>query len=532
MKKFILTYDSFKEKSVEIEKYLQRLKLKEHEIMSGLLLLEEVFMRLRNGDENFYCNVETRKLFGNVRLLVSAEGEPFNPLEALDSWNEHEEDYYRTLILASRKRQLAYTRRRSENVVTINLGTEENQFRQTLSAMILGIIAGAVLKEFAPDYVVSFVDKNIITSIRTMFLNALNMMVAPVVFFSIIAGITSMADASDISRIGGKLILIYMFTTVIAAVFGMSLSSAVFSSGIPVIGQPAETGSAVNISVVDMIVGIIPKDLITPIMKRDMLQIIFAAVLFGTTINVMREKALPLLKSTDIINTLNLRVITAIAKFIPLVGFVSMTSLMLKLGTESLYLLGKVVFVQITGGIIMIGVYTLLVMFFGRLSPLPFLRKLSRFMLTPASMGSSTATMPFTMKFCSEKIGVSPGLASFSIPLGATINMDGSCIYFPIFTVMAAKMYGVNTDMDFFISLFIAIIAFSIGAPGVPGGAFICLTTIIQSLGMPAEAAAFALGVESLVSLFRMTINVIGDIAVTTAIASRENLIDAKIYAG
>ena len=95
---------------------------------------------------------------------------------------------------------------------------------------------------------------------------------------------------------------------------------------------------------------------------------------------------------------------------------------------------------------------------------------------------------------------------------------------------MAAKMYGVNTDMDFFISLFIAIIAFSIGAPGVPGGVFICLTTIIQSLGMPAEAAAFALGVESLVSLFRMTINVIGDIAVTTALASREKLIDRKIY--
>ena len=170
-------------------------------------------MRLRNGNENFSCNVQARKVFGNVRLLVSAEGEAFNPLEAIDSWNEndHEEDYYRTLILASKKRQLAYTRRNSENVVTINLRTEDNQFKLTLAAMILGIIAGFVLKEFAPDSVVSFIDKNIITSIRTMFLNALNMMIAPVVFFSIIAGITSMADASDISRIGGKLILIYMF---------------------------------------------------------------------------------------------------------------------------------------------------------------------------------------------------------------------------------------------------------------------------------------------------------------------------------
>ncbi len=498
--------------------------------MNGLLILEEVFMLFRNGDENFSCDIEARKVFGNVRLLITAEGEPFNPFEAADSFTEGEEDYYRTLILASHKKQIAYTRKNSQNVVSVNLHTEENQFKRTLTAMILGIIAGFILREFAPDYVISFIDKNIITSIRSMFLNALNMMIAPVVFFSIIAGITSMADASDISRIGGKLILTYIFTTVIAAIMGMSLSSAVFSTGLPVVGHVAEAGEAVSVSIVDMIVGIIPKDLITPIVKCEMLQIIFMAFVFGLTINVMREKASPLLKGADIINTLNLRIITAIAKFIPLVGFLSMASLMLKLGVDSLYLLVKVVFTQVTGGVIMIGVYTLLVIFFGKLKPLPFLRKLSGFALTPASMGSSTATMPFTMKFCSDKIGVSPGLASFSIPLGATVNMDGSCIYFPIFTVMAAKMYGIELTPDFFLSLFIAIIAFSIGAPGVPGGVFICLTSIVQSFGMPAEAAAFALGVEPLVSLFRMTINVIGDIAVTTAIASRENLLDTKIY--
>lgn len=121
MRKFTLTYGNFREKSAEIEKYLRRLKLKENEIMGGLLILEEVFMRLRNGSEKFSCNVQARKVFGNVRLLVSAEGEPFDPFEQLDSWNENEneEEYYRTLILASRKRQLAYTRKNSENVVKL-----------------------------------------------------------------------------------------------------------------------------------------------------------------------------------------------------------------------------------------------------------------------------------------------------------------------------------------------------------------------------------------------------------------------------
>ena len=190
----------------------------------------------------------------------------------------------------------------------------------------------------------------------------------------------------------------------------------------------------------------------------------------------------------------------------------------------------KVIIGQSIGAVLMAIVYSTVLVILGKISPMPFLRKIIGFLPIPASMGSSTATMPFTMNFCTEKMGVAQNLSSFSIPLGATINMDGTCFYFSIFTIMIAKMYGLEINSSFLISLFIAILALSIGAPGVPGGVFVCLTSIIVSFGIPVEAAAFALGIEPLVSIFRMTVNIVGDIAVTTALAKNEKLLDEKIY--
>ena len=347
----------------------------------------------------------------------------------------------------------------------------------------------------------------------------------------IVCGLLLKSFASDISRIGGKLLLMYLCTTLIATVFSMTLSIILFHSGIPQVGTvTAAAGEGVSISLVDMIVGIIPKDLITPIVKRDMLQIIFMAFVFGTTINILGEKVSVLSRIADVMNTLNLRIIAMIARFIPIVAFLSMMSLIFSLGITSIYLLERVILGQLIGAVLMITVYSIMILVVGKISPAPFLRKIVSFLPVPASMGSSTATMPFTMKFCTDKMGAASSLSSFSIPLGATVNMDGGCFYFAIFTILAAKMYGAAITPNFLLSLFIAIIALSIGAPGVPGGAFVCLTLIMLSFGMPSEAAALALGSESLVSIFRMTINIIGDIAATTALASNEKLLDGKVY--
>ena len=334
---FTLKYENFKEVRSGIEAYLQELKLPQNEIMNGILMLEEIFLRFNRVQKDFQAEIKIKKRFGNVILLLQSEGMPYNPLEELDEWDKDDENYYNKIILKAHKLQLAYSRKNLTNIVSISVHTSKNmQIKYTLCAMVLGILTGIIFKEFMSAEAINFFEKNIIISIRTMFLNALNMMIAPVVFFSIIAGLTSMVNASDIGRIGGKLILTYMFTTLLATVFGITLSLILFRGGLPQMGvvDAAAAGAAVRISVIDMIVGIIPENLISPIVKRDMLQIIFLAFLFGMTINILGEKARRLSDISEVLNTFNLKIISMLAKFVPLIAFLSMASLIFKLGVE------------------------------------------------------------------------------------------------------------------------------------------------------------------------------------------------------
>jgi len=528
---FELNRENCKETANAIEDALKKLGASDQEAETGRQLLEHIYSLQLSKRPEVCDKVKLRKRFGDVSLRIETRGEEYNPLHLLGEWNEDDQDYYRTVFLKSKKEQLSYTHKNGINIVSIRVHEAGNkQIRYTLFAMVMGILAGAVLKEMITPETIEMLNKTVISSIRTMFLNSLNMMIAPVVFFSIISGLTSISNASDIGRIGGKLVGTYMCTTVIATILSITIGLFMFHGGVPQMGTISGSGGGVSISLLDMIVKVVPENLIQPIVNRDMLQIIFVSVLFGITINMLGEKAQLLKDFTETANTFCLRVITLLAQFIPLIAFLSMMALMFTVGADSLLLLGKVLVGQFIGSLAMIGVYSVVMVLMGKISPVPFLKKIGSFVPVAISMGSSSAAMPFTMNFCTEKMGVSPRLSSFSIPLGATVNMDGGCFYFSIQAILLAKMYGVEMTPAFIWALFVTVVALSIGAPGVPGGSFVCLTSIIVSFGVPVEAAAIVLGIDPLTSMFRTTINTIGDIAVTTALSKNEGMMDEAVY--
>ena len=528
---FELTHDNFKETAAAIEGALQKLGASKQEAETGRQLLEHIFSLQLSKRPEVCDKVKLRKRFGDVSLRIETRGEEYNPLHILGEWNEDDQDYYRTVFLKSKKEQLSYAHKNGLNIVTIKVHEAGNkQIRYTLFAMVMGILAGAVLKEMASPEIINMINKNLVTSIRTMFLNSLNMMIAPVVFFSIISGLTSISNASDIGRIGGKLVGTYMCTTVIATILSITIGLFMFHGGVPQMGTVTGSAQGVSVSLLDMIVKVVPENLIQPIVNRDMLQVIFVSILFGVTINMLGEKVQILKDLTETANTFCLRVITLLAQFIPLIAFLSMMALMFTVGVDSLLLLGKVLVGQFIGSLGMVCVYSVVMVLMGRISPVPFLKKIGGFVPIAISMGSSSAAMPFTMNFCTEKMGVSPRLSSFSIPLGATVNMDGGCFYFSIQAILLAKMYGIEMTPAFIWALFVTVVALSIGAPGVPGGSFVCLTSIIVSFGVPVEAASIVLGIDPLTSMFRTSINTIGDIAVTTALSKNEGMMDEAVY--
>lgn len=528
---FELAGESYRETIASIGEALKKLGVSEKEAETARQLTEHIFSLQLALRPEVRVKVNLRKRFGDISLRMETIGNAYNPLQVLTEWDENDPDYERTIVLKSKKEMLSYSHSNGKNIVTIKVHEAGNkQIRYTLFAMVMGILVGAIIKEVAPQDLITMLNKNIIDSIRTMFLNSLNMMIAPVVFFSIIAGLTSISSASDIGRIGGKLVGTYMCTTVIATTFSIIIGLCMFHSGVPQVGTVSGSGEGVSVSLLDMIVNVVPKDLVEPIVNRDMLQIIFVSVLFGITINMLGDKAQLLKNITETMNTFCLRVITLLAQFIPLIAFLSMMALMFTVGTDSLLLLGRVLVGQFIGSLAMIGVYATVIVLMGKISPRPFLKKIGSFVPIAISMGSSSAAMPFTMKFCTEKMGVSPRLSSFSIPLGATVNMDGGCFYFSIQAILLAKMYGLEMTPAFIGALFVTVVALSIGAPGVPGGSFVCLTSIIVSFGLPTEASAIVLGIDPLTSMFRTTINTIGDIAATTALSKHENMMDEAVY--
>lgn len=479
-------------------------------------------------------NVSIHSRLGELSLRLEAEGEEYNPLVEVTDFDENDEDYYRTLILKANRSKMGYVRKNNRNIITIKFHDASNkQIYYTLIGMALGVICGLIMKEtLSPELINSF-DTGIIKSFRTMFLNALNMMIAPVIFFSVISGITSITNAADVGRIGGKLIGFYTLTTLAASALSLIIGCFMFIGDVPQIGtieNAAAEGQSQSISILAMLVGLVPKNLVDPIVNGEMLQIIFIAVIFGICINKLGDKVKILHDIIDAMNNFCLRMIMMIVSFIPFIAFLAMASLIFNIGLDSVFVLSKLVLGQIVGSFIMVGFYLLMILLIGRITPMPFIKKIPSFIPIPMSTSSSNATMPLTMKFCTEQMGIAPKLSSFSIPVGATVNMDGGCLYLSIASIMLSRMYGVELNYDILFTIFVTVVALSIGAPGVPGGAFVCLASIFTALGLPAEAMAVILGIDPICSMLRTTINVVGDIAATTTLASNEHLIDKNVY--
>ena len=533
MEEFLLSNETFSEVTEKVHGELVKTKATKKEVMMADLLLEETFMRITENGGVPQIKVLIRKRLGSLSLQLEYGGEEYNPLVELNEYSEDDEDYYRTVILKSYRAKMSFSHYAAKNIVTIHFHDASNkQIYYTLFGMFAGIVFGLILESIDAPEVTNFFDETLAKSFRTMFLNALNMMIAPVIFFSVISGVTSITNAAEVGRIGGKLMAIYMVTTLFASALSVGIGYLLFSGEVPQIGtvENADAVQSQSISVLSMIVGLIPKDLINPIVNGEMLQIIFVAIFFGICINGLGSKVKILNDFIEAMNSFCLNSIRLIVKVIPVIAFFAMMSLIINVGMDSVLLLGKMIFGQLGGSFLMVGVYALILVLLGKISPMPFLKKIGSFIPIPLSTSSSNATMPFTMKFCTDKMGIAPKLSSFSIPIGATVNMDGGCLYLSIASIMLARMYGIELTPDVLFTVFVTVVALSVGAPGVPGGAFVCLASIVMALGLPADATAVILGIDPICSMMRAALNATGDIAASTALACNENLIEKNVY--
>ena len=398
---------------------------------------------------------------------------------------------------------------------------------QILVALILSVCAGLVI---GPEGL-PFVNKWI-APIGTIFINFIKMMIVPVVTCSLIVGVTSLGgDSKKLGRISAKTICLYLITTAVAIVLGFAVAGIIQPGvGLDIAGKVAPKVKEAP-TFMQVLVDMVPTNPVDAMAKGRILPVIIFALLVGIGITQLDEKRSRFLMDLyDAGAEVCYKIIAMVMKFAPLGVFALLLPVVCKNGPKVLFpLLSVILAVAIGCTLQCILVYSTLASTMGGVNPVKFFRGMSEAMMLAFTTCSSAAALPVNMKNCQEKLGLSREVTSFVLPLGCTINMDGTALYMGVCSLFVANAFGVNlTSSDMIMIVFTGTLA-SIGTAGVPGAGLIMLAMVLQAVQLPMEGLALVAGIDRVLDMFRTCVPITGDGAVSCAVAKTERKQDAQL---
>ena len=401
-----------------------------------------------------------------------------------------------------------------------------------LLSMFLGIFFGSLINNLFLDYSLVVFSIEIFSALGTIFISSLKLMVVPLVFFSLVTGVAQITDSSKLGSISIKAIFLYLATTSIAISLALFFSNFInIGSGAGLISE-AKFVTPTPPSLKEVFVNIFPTNPIAAMANGEMLQIIVFSLLVGLGVKSLSSSE-NLINFFVSGNNLMLKIVELIIWFAPIGIFCLLTDIFSQIGFSIIYDLAGYFFLLIAVLIFHgIFVYSFFLYFFTGLNPIVFYSKLKEVILFAFRTSSSSATMPLTLKTAKDKLGVDQSVASFTIPLGATINMDGTAIMQGVATVFIAQVYGIDLTMTDFLMVILTATLASIGTAGVPGVGLIMLAMVLQQVGLPVEGIALIIGVDRLLDMVRTSVNVCGDSMIACLISSSENNLSQEIFYG
>ena len=407
-----------------------------------------------------------------------------------------------------------------------------------LLAMIFGIVIGLAtqfLELSENSFLFTYFFNGLIEAGGQIFVVSLKMVVVPLVFISLTNGAASLGASGSVGRLGGKTIGFYLLTTALAV--SMALLVALIVN--PGIGSsdkdnvPVQTYTPTEApSVLETLINIFPSNPVAAMAEGKMLQVIVFALFFGIAISKSGEAGKKISDVFENANVILMKLIMMIVSLAPYGVFCLMVKLGLSVGLSEITKLAAYFF-TVVGVLIIHGliVYPLLLMIISRVNPLVFLRKMREPIMVAFSTSSSGATMLVTMRTVETKLGVNKRVSSFAVPLGATINMDGTAIMQGVATVFISQFYGISLTPDQYLMVILTATLASIGTAAVPGVGLVMLTMVLAQVGLPVEGIGLIIGVDRLLDMLRTAVNVTGDGTVSTLVASTEGDLDRQIFA-
>lgn len=419
-------------------------------------------------------------------------------------------------------------------------GTRKEKKKMGLTTMIFigllgGLFTGVVLNLWIPHSYIRddiFVD-GIFYVVGNGFIRLMKMLVVPLVFCSLVCGSSAIGDTKSLGKVGGKTIAFYLLTTALAVSVAITVATVVR----PGVGldmssiETSEVAVAENVSVADTILNIIPENPVGALADGTMLQIILFALLIGVLLAKMGERVELIANLFNQCNELMMEMTNLVMSLAPVGVFCMIAKTFANLGFDAFFPLLKYMGSVLLGLLLQcFGVYMILLIIFTRLNPVRFIKKFFPVMAFAFSTSTSNATIPMNIDTLEEKIGVSRKISSFTIPLGATINMDGTSIMQGVAVVFAAQAYGMQLDAQGYLTVIATATLASIGTAGIPSVGLVTLSMVFTAVGIPVEAIMLIMGVDRILDMVRTAVNITGDAVCTTIVAHQNGDLDREVF--
>ena len=402
-----------------------------------------------------------------------------------------------------------------------------------LISMILGLIVGLILNFYVTNTFIKEVVliNNVFYLGGNLFIKLMKMLVVPLVFCSIIVGVTSISDIRKIGTIGGRAILIYLLTTALAVSIALLISGIIEPGvGMHMTGLADSSNVTTNVTITSTILSMIPDNPLNSLANGDMLPVIIFGVVVGFILAKLKEETTTINKLFTEGNTVMMEMTNIVMKFAPIGVFCLIAKTFATLGMDGLMPLSKyVACILLALAVQAFIVYPTLLVIFTRLNPIKFFKRFFSVMLFAFSSSSSNATIPLTLEKLSE-MGVSKDVSSFTIPLGATINMDGTAIMQGVVVMFAAQAYGIDLGLSALITVVFTAVMASIGTAGVPSVGLVTLNMVFASVGLPTDAIGIIMGIDHILDMIRSAVNVTGDAICTIIVSFKNKSVDLDMF--
>ena len=520
-----------------IEETLKELRVKKRDLLEALLISEETLLLLsEHAPEEAGIKVTVTRRMGVPRIRLAVPGAPVTLDEhlgtvSIDQLGEETENAIRSVMLRSYADSIKYRHSRSENILTIVTGIPERILTaRTVASITLSLVTAILLRQMLPAAAVRWMSVNLLSPVESLFISALMCITAPAVFVSIACSMFRFEGFSELGRSGKTVVATYLLTSVAAVVIGVVIFELFRPGEVGILALQAGGGTVEGFSLLAILETLIPPNIVEPFISVNSLQLMVVAMTIGTALTMSGKRVRHLKVLLEELDVLCGKVSSLVMHMVPVVVYCATVNALLNSHAEVLLATVELIPVLMTGVAALLALYGLILVFAARLNPLPFLNKYVPVMKSVLLKGSSVAAIPINMRISRRKLGVPGSICAFSIPLGAIINMDGSCICLTIISLFFARICGVTLGTNEMIVLLLLVLILSLGAPIVPGTLILCLVTLLTQMGINVSVISLVIGINFMLEMLLGLVNSVGNVVVVLLVARKEGSLDLDTY--